>query len=107
MVEEGQRFTAGGMMRALGLAFYKQFLEGQPWRDGVPGLLRAGILVAFKFYVWAAFWQLSGVGRTAEDDRVVRRLGYLMEGMRRMGQMYFVGAGMIRRVRRRSRRRGD
>jgi hypothetical protein len=101
MVDAGQRFTAGGMITALGLAFYKQFLEGQPWRDGVPGLLRAGILVAFKFYVWAAFWQLSGVGRTAEDDGVVRRLGYLMEGMRRMAKVYFGGVGMVRWVLRR------
>lgn len=101
MVDEGQVFTARSMIATLGQAFYKQFLAGRPWQDGVPGLLRAGILLAFKFYVWAAFWQLSGAERTAEDDRTVRRLGYMLETMHRLGRLYFGGAGAIRRLLRR------
>lgn len=75
MIDQGQRFTAWGMLVALARQVDKELFAAQAWKDGVPGVLRAGILVGFKFYVWTAFWQLSGVGRTAEDDRLVRRLG--------------------------------
>ena len=57
---------------------------GKAWRDGVPGLLRVGILVGFHFYVWAAFWQLSGAQRTPEDDRYVAKLGGRVEGLRKL-----------------------
>jgi len=66
---------------------YKQFVVARPWREGVPGFLRAGILVAFHFYVWAAFWQLSGAKRTAEDDALMRRLGVLVETARFPGRV--------------------
>jgi glycosyltransferase involved in cell wall biosynthesis len=75
MADDGQVFTAKGMLSALGRKAYREFVVGEPWRDGVPGLLRAGLIVTFHFYVWAAFWQASGVGRTAADDRVINRLG--------------------------------
>jgi len=55
MVDAGEIFTARAMLRTLGGKAYKQFVQAKPWRDGVPGFLRAGILVAFHFYVWAAF----------------------------------------------------
>lgn len=74
MVDRGEVFTARAMFRALGGKAYKHFVIARPWRDGLPGFLRAGILVAFYFYVWAAFWQLSGRGRTAEDDRFVAQV---------------------------------
>ncbi len=79
MVDRGQIFTARDMLITLARSVDKQFIAGQPWKDGVPGILRASILVAFKFYVWAAFWQLSGGHRTAADDRLLRRFGVMME----------------------------
>jgi hypothetical protein len=83
MIEQGQVFSARAMVGALGLRASRKFLHGQAWRDGVPGLLRAGVLVGFYFYVWAAFWQLSGARRTPEDDRYVRRIGMALEAARR------------------------
>lgn len=83
MLDQGQRFTAGDMLRALAAQIDKEFFRGEAWKDGLPGLMRATILVAYKFYVWTAFWQLSGSQRTAEDDRVVRRLGKTLSLVRR------------------------
>jgi hypothetical protein len=79
MIDQGQRFTLIAMMRTLAAKAYRQFIVGKPWRDGVPGVLRAIILVNFHFYVWAAFWQLSGAQRSRSEDRVLRRLGFLFE----------------------------
>jgi (heptosyl)LPS beta-1,4-glucosyltransferase len=87
MVDRGEVFSARSMVRTLGGKAYKQFVVGRPWRDGVPGMLRAGILVAFHFYVWAAFWQLSGATRTPEDDRFVRQVGTLVETLRLPGRI--------------------
>jgi glycosyltransferase involved in cell wall biosynthesis len=83
MIDRGQTFTARAMLVALGKQARKQLIRGEAWKDGVPGLLRAGIIVGFHFYVWAAFWQLSGAERTAEDDRVVARLGKAADGLYR------------------------
>jgi glycosyltransferase involved in cell wall biosynthesis len=87
MVDQGQVFTARAMLRTLGSKVYKQFVVARPWREGVPGFLRAGILVAFHFYVWAAFWQLSGAKRAPEDDELMRRLGYAVETLRMPGRI--------------------
>lgn len=78
MLDRGQVFTARAMLTDLGRRAYRQFIQGRAWRDGVPGILRAGVLVAFHFYIWAMFWQLSGARRTPEDDRLLRRLGLLI-----------------------------
>lgn len=98
MIERGQVFTAGAMLRTLQHAIYKQFLLGQPWKDGVPGFLRAGILVAHKFYVWTAFWQLSGGQRTITDDRLFRRLGWLLEPIRQFARLWVVFSRFRQRV---------
>ena len=82
MIDRGEVFTARAMLRTLGSKIYKQFFVGQAFKDGVPGFLRASILVAFHFYVWAAFWQLSGGHRTTADDRLLRRLAGVIEGIR-------------------------
>jgi glycosyltransferase involved in cell wall biosynthesis len=99
MVDRGQIFTAKNMLITLARSVDKQFITGQPWRDGVPGVLRASILVAFKFYVWAAFWQLSGGRRNAADDRLLRRFGVMMEIPRRLlrigGVIYRFGKRML------------
>jgi (heptosyl)LPS beta-1,4-glucosyltransferase len=95
MVDRGQVFTARAMLRTLGGKAYKQFVVAQPWREGVPGFLRAGILVAFHFYVWAAFWQLSGGKRTREDDGLMRRIGNTVETLRLPGR---VGKRAVRLV---------
>jgi len=75
------------ILRTLGGKAYKQFVVARPWQDGVPGFLRAGILVAFHFYVWAAFWQLSGARRTPADDALMRRLGTVVETVRLPGRL--------------------
>lgn len=82
MIDRGEVFTARGMLASLGSRTYRQLVLGRAWQDGVPGLLRAGILVGFHFYVWAAFWQLSGGRRTPGDDRTVRRLGIVLGPLR-------------------------
>lgn len=84
MIDRGEVFSAGAMLSALGGHMYKQFFRGQALKDGVPGFLRAGILVGFHFYVWAAFWQLSGGKRTPEDDRVMQRFGSTIHLLRRL-----------------------
>jgi hypothetical protein len=87
MVDRGQVFTARAMLKTLGGKAYKQFVVARPWREGVPGFLRAGILVAFHFYVWAAFWQLSGARRTHEDDELMSRIGTAVEVARTPGRV--------------------
>jgi glycosyltransferase involved in cell wall biosynthesis len=84
MLDRGQVFTARAMLTALASRTYRQLVLGKAWRDGVPGLLRVGILVGFHFYVWAAFWQLSGGKRTPDDDRYVREMGGRVEGLRKL-----------------------
>ncbi|HZB43382.1 MAG TPA: glycosyltransferase [Ilumatobacter sp.] len=79
MLAEGQRFTAGAMLRALGREVRSKLIDSQAWRDGVPGLMRGGVLVGFKFYVWAELWRISGVGRDPDDEPVVRRVGVVSE----------------------------
>ena len=75
MIGEGRDFAVRDMLVSLGKEFHLQFVHGKAWQDGVPGLLRAGFLVAFDFFVWAEFWQESGRGRVQEDDVVLRRIG--------------------------------
>ncbi|HEX6051316.1 MAG TPA: glycosyltransferase [Gemmatimonadaceae bacterium] len=97
MIDRGQVFSARAMITALGTRAKRQFIDGRAWRDGVPGLLRAGILVAFHFYIWAAFWQLSGAKRTPADDRFVRRLGLVVD---RVYRSYHYATAPIRILRR-------
>jgi Glycosyl transferase family 2 len=75
LLDSGETFTASRMLRRVVDKIRKQFVYGDPWRDGMPGVLRATTLVAFHVYVWACFWELSGARRTAEDDAVLRRIG--------------------------------
>jgi glycosyltransferase involved in cell wall biosynthesis len=100
MIDQGQQFTARAMLAALAAQTRKEFFRGEAWKDGVPGVLRASILVAFKFYVWAAFWQLSGARRTPEDDRFVRRLGVALQVARRLFLVCALPSRAVRRVRR-------
>ena len=79
-------------------------IDGKAWRDGVPGMLRAAILVAFHFYIWAAFWQLSGAKRTPEDDRFVRRFGLWLERSQRGYRTLTAPARLVGRLRDRARR---
>jgi hypothetical protein len=74
-IDAGQTFTARAMVRRIAQKARKQFVDARAFDDGVPGIVRAGVLVAFDFYVGAAFWQLSGARRTPEDDAYVRRVG--------------------------------
>ena len=82
MIDSGEVFTASRMARTLGEKLYRHFVVSRALRDGVPGLMRAGLLVAFHFYVWAAFWQLSGAQRTEPDDALLRRADRLLAPLR-------------------------
>ena len=97
MVDAGKTFSAAEMMSVLARAFRKQFFYAGAFKEGVPGVLRGGILIAHKFYVWAAFWQLSGAQRTPEDDRYLVRLGRALDAVGRP-------AGFAARAGRRMRR---
>lgn len=101
MIDRGQVFSARAMFMSLGTRAKRQFIDGKAWRDGVPGMLRAAILVLFHFYIWAAFWQLSGAKRTPEDDRFVARFGLWLE----RAQRGFHALGAPRRMFRRARDR--
>jgi glycosyltransferase involved in cell wall biosynthesis len=82
MIEAGELFTARRMASTLAEKLYRHFVVSRALRDGVPGLMRAGLLVAFHFYVWAAFWHLSGAQRTASDDALLRRADRLLSPLR-------------------------
>lgn len=98
MIDAGERFTVAAMAHALWRQLDKEVFYAQAWRDGVPGLLRAGILVIYKFYVWTAFWQLSGAGRTVEDDRLVRRAGRALAALRWLTGVVWGPLGLLRRL---------
>lgn len=100
MIDRGEVFTARAMLASLGSRTYRQLVLGRAWRDGVPGLLRVGILVGFHFYVWTAFWQLSGARRTPEDDRTVRRLGVALGALRAIVKPFALLRGWWRTRRR-------
>ena len=104
MIDRGQVFSARAMVVSLGTRAKRQFIDGKAWRDGVPGMLRAAILVGFHFYIWAAFWQLSGAKRTPEDDRFVRHLGRWLERSQRGYRALTAPSRFVARVRDRARR---
>jgi glycosyltransferase involved in cell wall biosynthesis len=97
MVDAGKKFSAQEMVTVLARAFRKQFFYAGAFREGMPGVVRGGILIAHKFYVWAAFWQLSGRRRTADDDRYLRRLGRAVDTV---GRPVSVAGRAGRRLRR-------
>lgn len=78
MIDRGETFTARDMIRTLRRKARRQFVQADALDEGVPGFVRATVLVAFHFYVWAAFWQLSGAPKTPEDDAYMRRLGKVL-----------------------------
>jgi glycosyltransferase involved in cell wall biosynthesis len=98
MIDRGETFTARRMLSTLAAKTRKQFVYGDPWRDGMPGLLRASVLVAFHFYVWACFWQLSGGRRTPEDDAILRRVGVVVATGRATYRAARVPVALTRRL---------
>ena len=98
MLDAGVDPTAAAMLRALWREVDSKLLEPRAWRDGLPGLLRAGILVGFKFHVWVEAWQQAGGRRTAADDRTVRRLGHALGAVRLTTRLARSTAGHLPRV---------
>jgi glycosyltransferase involved in cell wall biosynthesis len=103
MIDRGEVFSARAMIWTLSRQVVRHFFKAQALRDGVPGLLRASVLVLFHFYVWAAFWQLSGGRRTPEDDRYMRRIGMSLEVIRRTGRATSAPLRLVYRLFRRPR----
>lgn len=87
MIDAGEVFSARTMLATLGEKLYRHFVVARALRDGVPGLMRAGVLVAFHLYVWAAFWHQSGARRTAQDDRLLRGLDRALVPLRVIGRL--------------------
>ena len=100
MIDRGEVFTARAMTTRLAWKAYRQFVQARPDRDGVPGLLRATILVQYHFFVWLEFWRRSGAGRTAEDDRFVARFGKVASA----ADVAARGAGRLAKAKRRLRK---
>jgi hypothetical protein len=98
LIDRGETFTARRMLATLAGKTRKQFVYGDPWRDGMPGVLRATVLVAFHFYVWACFWQLSGARRTPEDDALLRRIGRAVAAVRAVYRAARVPVVLTRRL---------
>lgn len=99
MIDQGQVFTAKAMLAAIVAQIDKEFFRAQAWKDGVPGLMRAAILVGYKFHVWIAFWQLSGSPKTSADDRLIWRIGWTLDVARRtLGQIARWSNVIIRRL---------
>lgn len=90
MIEAGELFTARRMVLTLGEKLYRHFVLARALRDGVPGLMRAGLMVGFHFYVWAAFWHASGAQRSPADDRLLRGADLALAPLRLIGRL--VGA---------------
>jgi hypothetical protein len=84
MLDEGRRFSAPLMAAAIVAAIDRHMFQARAWRDGVPGVFRAIVLVNYKVFVWIAFWQLSGARRTRSDDRFVGVAGRLLHSPWRM-----------------------
>lgn len=104
MIDAGEVFSARRMLVTLGEKLYRHFVQARALRDGVPGVMRAGILVAFHVYVWAAFWHQSGGQRSQEDDRLLRRLDLALEAAHRLARVLVSPALLLRRLVKTSRR---
>ncbi len=97
MVDAGQTFSASAMARVMLRAIDRQVFEAKAWRDGVPGLLRAAILVNYKLSVWTSFWQLSGGRRDPADDRLVNHAGRLLQIPWRLGRVVLTLHALVKR----------
>ncbi len=86
MIDAGQVFSARTMLSTLAEKVYRHFVVARALGDGVPGLLRAGLLVAFHLYVWAAFWHRSGAARLGADDALLRRMDIALGPVRMAGR---------------------
>jgi hypothetical protein len=87
MIDAGEVFSARRMIATLAEKLYRHFVLARALRDGVPGLMRAGVLVAFHLYVWAAFWHQSGARRDPADDRLLRGLDHALSPLRGIGKV--------------------
>jgi glycosyltransferase involved in cell wall biosynthesis len=99
MAEEGRVFSANEMLRDLAGRAGRYFVDNRAWEEGVPGLVRAAVLLNYHVFVWVAFWQVSGAPRTTEDDRVVRRLGHALLAARTAARAAAVAARAAGNVR--------
>jgi len=93
MIDAGEVFSARRMLTTLAEKLYRHFIVSRALRDGVPGLMRAALLVVFHLYVWAAFWHQSGARRDAHDDRLLRGLDRALSPVRWLGRLI----GLFRR----------
>ena len=98
LIDAGEVFTARKMLVRMLRKARKQYVEARAFDDGVPGIVRATVLVTFHFYVWASFWQLSGAKRTPEDDRLLRRVGRAVDAAFAAGRVAKAPSRLARRL---------
>jgi glycosyltransferase involved in cell wall biosynthesis len=101
MLGEGRSFSAPLMAEAVLAAIDRHVFRARAWRDGMPGIARAAVLVNYKVSVWLAFWQLSETGRTPSDDRFIATTGRVLLPPWRVGwavaRRVLARAGRLRR----------
>lgn len=100
LIDAGELFSARKMVRVLSHKVRRHFVDGRAFDDGVPGFMRAAVLLAFYFYVWAAFWQMSGAQRNARDDAYMRRFGRVVQGIAGLSALVRAPGKVIARLRR-------
>jgi glycosyltransferase involved in cell wall biosynthesis len=90
-IDQGRTFRARDMLAAMIDVVDKQLFEAGAWKEGMPGVVRAGLLVAAEFYAWAAFWEMQRKAAHRDDDRFVwwagalARLGWIpVQWLRRL-----------------------
>lgn len=98
MIDRGEEFSVRGMVQALSRQVVRHVFKARALRDGMPGLLRASVLVLFHFYVWAAFWQLSGARRTRADDRYLLRVARGLDAIRWTGRALTLPVRVVKRL---------
>lgn len=86
--DAGKHFSSGAMMRAGLGEFYRMFLWGKAYEDGMAGFFGALFFMFYRFAIYAALWEAEG--RTHMYDGWVRKWGKRLRrpvvGLTRLGK---------------------
>lgn len=75
---DGRHFSARAMVKAGVGEFYRIFVWGKAYQDGISGLLSALYFMFYQFTIWASLWEAEG--RTRADDPWISRQGKRLRG---------------------------
>lgn len=59
MAERGRRFHAHQLITHPWFTFLKMYVARSGWRDGMPGLILAGLYAYYTFIKYATFWEMT------------------------------------------------